>query len=466
MGAARVILVASKGNIATVPERTTRTTRSRLPQRTATTLLSLFALGSATAARALPYDPASRAWDGLGGFVEQARREGIDVLIPARLDPASLDPRDALAIVAPASPPPTGALVAFVEQGGRLLLADDTGVAEPLLRAFGVSFEPEPSPRPPLLEGQPGFPIALAGTEQWHPLLAGVRAVVTNQPAAIRHPQVRPLLGLGRCQGEPTRCGQRPGILLSGVVGEGRLIALADPSVLIDGMLRFEGNRRLARTLPIYLTEAGKRRLLLATPATRWPKGTSEALEEASLPPLARLRRRLAEISGRPAPGWLLRAASLGMLLGLAAFGLLRGRRHDPYQPETMMGPSPPPGGVAGQIAFHLEHPGSLVLALRTWAESFQDEMAEFLGLSPDATVQETLAALERYDRAAADRVRRLLRAVAAAIERTERVPAHPALHPKELRRFVREGQELLDELSTARPSWGHAPRSTRRPRR
>jgi hypothetical protein len=54
-------------------------------------------------------------------------------------------------------------------------------------------------------------------------------------------------------------------LLLSGQVGRGQFVALADPSVLINTMLRFEGNRQLAKNLLRHLAPTEDNRLLLLT---------------------------------------------------------------------------------------------------------------------------------------------------------------------------------------------------------
>ncbi len=457
-----MILDAFMVNIATVSWSTTFGTRvsGRLGRAGALLSLVLWGLAPVPSVRADPYDPTSGAWDGLSTLVEMAHSEGIEVTVPSRIDPSDLLPRRALVIVAPATPLPRSALVAFVERGGRMLVADDTGGAAALLQAFGVAFDPDPPALPPLLEGSRDFPIALPGKGRWHPLLTNVDAVVTNQPAAVHHPRVRPLLGLGPCEPAGPDCSERPGILLSGIVGKGRMVALADPSAIIDGMQRFMGNRNLLRAILLYLTEGGRRHLLLAPPSTSWTLPDTERLEEATLPPLTRFRRHLAELGRRSAPLWLLRALALALTLMLAALALSRMRPHDPYRPETMLPPPEDPGGMAGRLAFHAEHPDALAFALQTWERSLRRELARTLGLRPQADTRELLATLTRRDPGLATKARDLFLRMTAAIEAAERGPGHPRLSPRGLQHFVRAGKELLDEADRSRPSWERAPRS------
>ncbi len=443
-----MILGASAFNIATVPPGTTLAGLARLLPLPLLGLLLAAAPVRAQDTAHGPYDPRSHRWDGLGHLVALASEEGLTLRVPERLDPADLDAGDAVLVVAPAGRLPVAGLLDFVRRGGRLLVADDTGGARALLDTFGIAFDPAPEPTGPTLRGRADWPLALPRPDAWHPLLEGVEAVVTNRPAAVGHERVRPLLVLGPCRDEAA-CGER-GVLLVGVVGAGRFVALSDPSVLIDNMLRFRGNATLARNLLRYLDAERGGRLWLASPTTSWvlPEEPPEGPDD----PLERLRRALASLVGRPAPPWLLRAASAALLVLLALLGLGRARRHDPYRPAALLGPELPAGGAAGRVAFHLEHPGSLAVALETWQRAVLWTLAERLGPSVTPDARSVVAVLRARDPTRAAEAAAFFREVEGTVRRAERAPAHPVVQRRELVRLVEQGLRLLDAPPGSRP--------------
>src|SRR5438046_1981498 len=91
--------------------------------------------------------------------------------------------------------------------------------------------------------------LAIAEPASNHPVVQGVGKVVTNHATGVRHPELSPVLKV-RALGEPD-------ILLAqaGAVGQGRFLALGDASVVINAMLRYPGNKGLARGLLRYATD-------------------------------------------------------------------------------------------------------------------------------------------------------------------------------------------------------------------
>ncbi len=77
-----------------------------------------------------------------------------------------------------------------------------------------------------------------------------------NHPTTVKHADLSSLLRIPRVGGD-----QGPDVALAGQVGEGRLVAVGDPSIVINQMLRFPGNRAVAKNLLLYLLEgSGERR--------------------------------------------------------------------------------------------------------------------------------------------------------------------------------------------------------------
>src|SRR5262249_54877572 len=71
-------------------------------------------------------------------------------------------------------------------------------------------------------------------------------------------------------------------LVVEGRVGRGQLVAIADPSVLINNMLEIEGNRAFARELIATTCKPGRDRILLYTQVFRSQGEPAEALAGAT----------------------------------------------------------------------------------------------------------------------------------------------------------------------------------------
>ena len=162
--------------------------------------------------------------------------------------------------------------------GGRLGLLDDYGKADALLRRFRIHRVSAPfDPREPLRDN-PNLPIAvpaLGPDGRPHPVVGGVDRVVTNHPTGLetdRGLRLTTVLEMPSLSAPPTslaligvigdakRCG-----LVSDSIDEqaasgapvagrcGRLLAMGDPSAVMNLMLRYPGNRAFAARLVDYL---------------------------------------------------------------------------------------------------------------------------------------------------------------------------------------------------------------------
>ena len=200
--------------------------------------LLLVTVAPRVAGAAADFDPRSESWNGLSGFAAAVGRAPATVLhtVPA-VDWARLGSRDALLIVHPTEPVDVAAARRFVQGGGRLVLADDFGRGEGLLREFGLSRVPAPGRRGEALGGNPVLAVARAAAG--HPLMEGVGRLVCNHPAGLE--------AQGRIVA--TFAGTGVHLAVERVLGEGRFLALSDPSVLIDNMRELPGNRRFADNL-------------------------------------------------------------------------------------------------------------------------------------------------------------------------------------------------------------------------
>jgi len=183
--------------------------------------------------------PANESWNGLSRVAAMASTMGQRLRLTHTLDWAALPPGSALLIIHPRVEVPPAQLAAFLGRGGKVLLADDFGLAGAALRHFNITLVADsPGPRRGLHRRNPNLPLARRGPTR-NPLTRGVGAVVTNHPAYLRS-RLPSLLHFGA---------EDQQLLVAARVGKGELFALSDPSVLINTMMQFRGNRALARNL-------------------------------------------------------------------------------------------------------------------------------------------------------------------------------------------------------------------------
>jgi hypothetical protein len=232
-------------------------------------LLLTLALPRAALAAETDYLPDNTAWNGLSELGDLARGLQLRLELVEELDWESLPARATLFVIYPRADLDPTQLAAFLGRGGRVLIADDFGEAGPLLAKLGIRRVEDPPPRAARYHlGNPSLPVAVHGPAS-HALNAGVREVITNHPAAFRS-TLPTLLGFdGDLQ-----------LLVAGKVGQGLLVALADPSVLLNGMLRFDGNLTLATNLLRSLGPGDGNSLYLLTGEFRVRRRDSRALPQ------------------------------------------------------------------------------------------------------------------------------------------------------------------------------------------
>lgn len=197
-------------------------------------------------------------WNGLAIFHNIALEKGFQVDTTGMLDFKELKPSTALVIIYPTASLPIGDLTSFMEAGGMVVLADDFGKSSLFLKAFGIKrrampdhhmdTKPEgwtesdtqdlnPSIRN-LYRGSFLHPMAKSNDGS-HTLAKGVEKLVLNHPAVFES-KFTSIFFLEK---------PKHGVVLDLSVGKGRLTLISDPSVLINLMLRFPGNRRFASNL-------------------------------------------------------------------------------------------------------------------------------------------------------------------------------------------------------------------------
>lgn len=209
----------------------------------------------AVSAQAAPFDPNGADWEGCSRLVDLAREElGVTrVQVLEEVDYERLGSSDGLLLIHPEGSYDLDELSAFMKMGGRVAVVDDFGDGDRLLDRFRIIRGPAPTDPLQMLRGNPQLPIATPASG--HPIVADVAQVVLNHPTTVKHADLSSLLRIPRVGGEVG-----PDVALAGQVGEGRLVALGDPSIFINQMLRFPGNRALAKNLLVYLLEGSGER--------------------------------------------------------------------------------------------------------------------------------------------------------------------------------------------------------------
>jgi hypothetical protein len=208
-----------------------------------------------SSARGAPFDPADTSWEGSREFVEIARAKLSvpRVVVTDVLDWSELTAADGVVVLHPDANLDFTQASAFLRAGGRLALLDDTGEGWAFLERFQIRRAAAPSRPVHAVRGDADLAVAVPasetrGTERTrHPIVAQVERLVTNHPVALEHPDLTPVLIIPSADGDAT-------LAVTGIiVNRGRLFAMGDPSVLINLMLRYPGNRAFAEGLVSYL---------------------------------------------------------------------------------------------------------------------------------------------------------------------------------------------------------------------
>lgn len=210
------------------------------------------------------YDSENPEWTGLSELTTLARNAGYTVEPTEHADWEKLDPaRDVLFILYPTMPIDPGQVSTWIQAGGHVLIADDFGKCDDVFAELGLVREPARGVHPARwYEDNPALPVASSWADD-HPLARDLDELYTNHPAVFRVTRGTPDVVFGFGKGEA--------VVVAGKLGDGRFVALSDPSVLINGMLAFDANAGFASRLVDFLAPeasvsgSGGARLLLMT---------------------------------------------------------------------------------------------------------------------------------------------------------------------------------------------------------
>jgi hypothetical protein len=216
------------------------------------------------------YDPGSTAWNGLSALSALAAGGGVTLEPRTRVAWDELGGNDVLFLLYPRTRVDPVQLAAFLRGGGRVLIGDDFGRADEALARLGLLRHPGPLGPARVHDQNPNLPVAVALDDQ-HPLARGVGEIVTNHPSVFSvESGADAVFGTSK----------REAVVAAGTLGNGRFVALSDPSIFINDMLAFDGNVALAVRVLDYLAPRRPARILLVTgdaTMTGQAKDTDEA---------------------------------------------------------------------------------------------------------------------------------------------------------------------------------------------
>jgi hypothetical protein len=344
-------------------------------------------------ALAAPFDLVGNDWEGGTELVRLARAElgAARVVVTTQIDFTELKPEDGLLLLYPERSLDVDELTKFMRAGGRVIMLDDFGRGESLLETFRM--KRLPSPRHPAESLRHNPQLALAEPASAHPVVADVNRVVTNHPTGLGHPDLSPVLKIRASAGEPDVT-----VAVAGSVGQGRLLVVGDPSIVMNSMLRYSGNKALARGLVRYAVDSdawGQRggRLFIAS-GNFEQKGSYGGEHNALSEWFRDLKDLLDTIRKEGLPSILAWSASIALGLALVVWvGSRAGRLHKPSVPRFVRHVAPvAQGGVAGHAAVIGAPQTTRVLAVLELKSALEEQLTTMLGLDKVPGHQELLA--------------------------------------------------------------------------
>jgi len=422
-------------------------------------LLSLFRIGSAWGKG---FEVSDTSWEGTSELYSLAQQElgKAKVQVLAAVDFEHLGKDDGLLVLHPERDLDYNELSAFLRAGGRMAVLDDRGEAAHFLARFQIHRVEAPRSPAQSLRDNPNLAIAVPAVEQVagqeqnrHPVVAGVDRVVTNHPTALVHPNLTQVLKIPAL-GEPDAT-----LAVTGIIAKsGRLFAMGDPSVVINEMLRYPGNRAFASGLLKYLVEndagisrGGKLYILANDFGQKGHFGGSRG----ALGELSNLSDTLSEFAtdldrnGLPGSLSLVLAvlASAGALAWAIHYSSRRYRRSAPrYALAPLLVAQ---GGLAGRaavLAAPTTDPALVLLELRA---ALSEALAQRLGLSRLASPEQIIAELAKQPLFDASRVQQIAALFRALTEGQAPILARKRLRMAQARLadLARKVMEILDEI-------------------
>lgn len=357
----------------------------------------------APVAHARPFDLTGTDWEGCAELVRLAKGELNERIVATeRLDLSTLRPEDSLILLHPVNTLDKDSLGRFMKAGGRVILLDDFGTGDGLLEHFGMERVAAPEHPANALRKNPQ--LAIAEPASAHPVVSDVTRVVTNHPTGLRHPDLSPILKI-RVAPDAPNGEQDVVIAVAGAVGQGRLLVVGDPSIVMNSMLRYPGNRAFAKALVRYAGDddvwgrrAGHVYILTGPFELHGSYGEEPSAFSDLAERVRALQDSLSQVRRDGVPPWLAYLLAVAVGLGLVVWvGASAGRVHKATTPRfTRKIPLAAQGGVAGHAAVIGGPKTSRALAMLELKSALEEELCALLALEavpgPEALVQKVRA--------------------------------------------------------------------------
>ena len=415
-------------------------------------LCAIALLAAARAAIAAPFDLAGHDWEGAADLVDIAKQElGATRVIPtSRLDLRELKREDGLILLHPERSLDVESLSRFMRAGGRVILLDDFGTGDSLLQHFGMQRVPLPAHPAEALRGNPS--LAIAEPASAHPVVSDVTRVVTNHATGLKHPDLSPVLRVRAAIGADVP------IAVAGAVGQGRLLVVGDPSIVMNSMLRYPGNKALARGLVKYAADDdtwGKRggRVFIATGdfEQKGAFGDESQLASEWSERMRAMKDALQSIRKDGMPSGTAYAFAVAVGLGVIVWvGSRAGRLHKASTPRfTRRIPLAAQGGVAGHAAVIAAPQTSRVLAVLELKSELEEDLCKTLGLDQNPgheALVGLIAARRLLDAEGLRSLKALLLRMASAetMVLSQRANAMPPFRDREVLAVARTVKQML----------------------
>lgn len=421
--------------------------------------LSIVALHRAAQAKA--FELSDHRWEGMSTFLDVLRAEAGDArVVPTyKLDWDQITPNDAILVVHPDHPLDPDSLGAFLNEGGRAAVLDDFGAGDRILSRFEIARIPPPARPFATIRNNPELAIAepppATVDHPPHPAVQGVDRVITNHPTGLRHPKLATLLTIRAVDGPDVD------VAVAGVVGKGRLLAVSDPSLFINQMLRYPGNRTFASTLARYLLDDastgrhGQRLFLLVNHFSEGGAfGQQKTFAELAARRATSAAHALESAFAGGLPATMALAFATMIAGGVAAFAMARHGRPYRHRSPRFVRPLPAVGrgGLAGRAAVLSAPSTPAALVLLELKAALEDELRDRLradGSPPTSTLVDLARAQGVLDEPTAAELKRFFLGM-ATLETQVAAGQIPRLGRRAVSRLTRSFHRFLAELDRA----------------
>ena len=404
------------------------------------------------------YAPASTDWDGLSEFVQLAKDEAGAEKVVARggIDFGELKPEDAVVLLHPEGTLDVESLSRFLREGGRVVMFDDFGSGDDLLRHFQI--ERVALPAHPMLELRHNPALAIAEPAD-HQTVIGVQRVVLNHATGVSHKELSPLLFVRDDAGNKTN------VALAGAVEKGHLLVVGDASVPINGMLRFPGNKAFVKNVLHYayigvgdVPTHGK--IYIASGAFEQTGTYGDASEQSAFSKLHVLSDAFRDFKRDGLPPWLAYLVAVMATVAIGFWVWTRASRVHRAATPRYVKPIPlaAQGGVAGHAAVIAAKGTTRALAVLEIKTALEEELCAALEIER-ALAPDELVSRARDARLITPDVGRSLRALLGYMGQVEtlvlsrRAEAMRRVRDADVVRCSEQARSILDAVRAARPA-------------